>query len=115
MEFSSYGMKLDPDSSYSTKSLKRIMTGTISVDAGSIDSGAEYENEYSVSGVNVGDPIILSPNDAATAGGASTILWVAWVSAENKISIRISNVHASTTYDVSSASWRYVVYQFDSA
>lgn len=76
------------------------------VDPASIAAGAEDIATFTVPGVALGDMIVsYAAGVDLTTNGAIHV----YVSAANTVSIRISNLHASSALDLATSTWKVLV------
>lgn len=81
---------------------------TLTVDPASIAAGAEDTADFTIPGITLGDMVIgLSTGVDWTATGEASI--ECWVGAANTLSVRISNLHASSAVDLASSTWKVLV------
>lgn len=76
----------------------------LTVDPSSIAAGAEDTATFTIPGVAFGDMVMVSPGVSLTATGEAD--FSAWVSAANTVTIRITNLHASSAVDLASSTWK---------
>lgn len=79
---------------------------TLTVDPASIAAGAEDTGTFTVPGLALGD-IVLGVGPGVDLTVNAEVL--AYVSAANTLTIRISNLNASTALDLGSSTWKIVV------
>jgi hypothetical protein len=78
---------------------------TVSVTVAAITAGAEADVDVTIAGAQVGDSVVIAPRDAAAETG---IMWNAWVSAANTVTIRMTNASGSTLTG-STSNWDYLL------
>jgi hypothetical protein len=79
---------------------------TLTVDPSSIAAGAEDTATFTIPGVALGDMVIgVGAGVNLTADGEV----LAFVSAANTLTIRISNLNASTALDLATSTWKVVI------
>jgi hypothetical protein len=79
---------------------------TLTVDPASIAAGVEDTGTFTIPGVAIGDMIIgVGPGVNLTADAEVS----AYVSAANTLTIRISNLNASSALDLASSTWKVVI------
>lgn len=79
---------------------------TLTVDPASIAAGAEDIATFTVPGVALGDAVISwAPGVDLTTNADVEV----YVSAANTLSIRISNLHASSALDLASSPWKVLI------
>ena len=83
-----------------------VLTGTISVDLPSIASAAVGEVTLTISGVAVGDTVIMNP--VAAGNTAGLINGGARASAANQVKLRVANLSGGTV-DESAQTWNYCI------
>jgi hypothetical protein len=86
--------------------ITKILKGTISVTLAATAAAAEEDVEVTVTGAAAGDIIVMTPLAAAMETGVALV--GAWVSASDKIKVRISNVNGSGLTG-STALWSYLI------
>merc|ERR1711871_1015612 len=82
----------------SSKSITQINSGVTYIDGNTykINSNARRDFDFTATGVNLGDLIIMNPAADAVAGDSTQgIFWKAWVRSANSISLRIKNFGSS--------------------
>jgi hypothetical protein len=82
----------------------KILTATATLDFGSISAAAQADLTITVTGAATGDEVIMSLPAAPTAG----LVFNAFVSAANTVTIRASNITGSPV-DPASASYGVIV------
>lgn len=83
-----------------------IWQATLTVDPSSIAAGAEDTGTFTIPGVALGDMVIgVGAGVNLTADGEV----LAFVSAANTLTIRISNLNASSALDLASSTWKVVI------
>ena len=81
---------------------------TLTVDPASIAAGTEDAATFTIPGLALGDMVIgLAPGVSLTATGEAD--YSVWVSAANTLSIRLTNLHASSAVDLGSSTWKVLV------
>jgi hypothetical protein len=79
---------------------------TLTVDPASIAAAAEDTATFTVPGVALGDCVIAwSPGVDLTIQGDVEF----YVSAANTLTLRISNLHASSALDLASSTWKVLI------
>jgi hypothetical protein len=73
--------------------MTKMLSGTCSWSGVSVGSGAVVDTACTATGASVGDAVTLSVNDG---GLATDLMWNAWVSATNTITIRVHNLNAGS-------------------
>ena len=74
-------------------------------DPASADAGAQTTSDtITVPGVALGDMVMVSPGVNLAATGE--LFMSAYVSAANTVTIRLSNVHASSAADLATSTWK---------
>lgn len=86
--------------------ITKILKGTVSVTLAATSAAAEADVEVTVTGAAAGDIIVMTPLAAAMETGVALV--GAWVSASDKIKVRISNVNGSSLTG-STALWSYLI------
>jgi hypothetical protein len=76
----------------------------LTVDPSSIAAAAEDTATFTIPGVNFGDMVMVSPGVSLTATGEVSV--DAWVSAANTVTIRLTNLHASSAADLGTSTWK---------
>jgi hypothetical protein len=76
----------------------------LTVDPSSIAAGAEDSATFTIPGVALGDMVMVAPGVNLAATGE--LFMSAYVSAANTVTIRLSNVHASSAADLASSTWK---------
>lgn len=76
----------------------------LTVDPSSIAAAAEDTATFTIPGVAFGDMVMVSPGVSLTATGEVSI--DAWVSAANTVTIRLTNLHASSAADLGTSTWK---------
>lgn len=79
-------------------------TANLTVNPASIAAGAEDSATFTIPGVTLGDMVMVSPGVDLAATGE--LFMSAYVSAANTVTIRLSNVHASSAADLASSTWK---------
>ena len=92
-------------SGQSPASIKRIQTGTVTLDIASIGASQEVEQTITVTGVAVGDIVIVAGPDAGLS--VAVAITAAYVSAADTVKFRVVNPTAGAL-DPASASFRYL-------
>ena len=81
---------------------------TLTVDPSSIAAGAEDTATFTVPGVALGDMVVgLAAGVSWTATGEASV--DAYVSAANTLTIRITNLHASSAVDLGTSTWKVMI------
>lgn len=81
---------------------------SLTVDPSSIAAGAEDTATFTVPGVALGDIVLgVGPGVSLTATGEAS--FDAWISAANTLTIRITNLHASSAVDLGSSTWKVII------
>jgi hypothetical protein len=78
---------------------------SVSVTVAAITAGAEADVDVTITGASLGDAIVIAPRDAAAETG---LMWNAWVSAANTVTIRMTNASGSTLTG-STSNWDYLL------
>ncbi|GII87066.1 hypothetical protein Ssi03_50560 [Sphaerisporangium siamense] len=81
------------------------LTATATLDFASISAGAIGTHTVTVTGAAAGDKVALGPPAAIEAG----LIWCAYVSAANTVTIRLLNTTGGAV-DPASASWKVAVF-----
>lgn len=89
---------------YGTKP-SEVLTGTATLDFGSIAAVTGLELTITVAGAAAGDAVALAPPATMTAG----LVWSGRVSAANTVTVRVSNITAGAL-DPASATWGAAVF-----
>ena len=76
----------------------------LTVNPASIAAGAEDSATFTIPGVALGDMVMVAPGSDLAATGE--LIMSAYVSAANTVTIRLSNVHASSAADLASSTWK---------
>ena len=79
----------------------------LTVNPASIAAGAEDSATFTIPGVALGDLVFFSPGVDLTATGE--ILAFAYVSAADTVTIKLTNLHASSAADLGSSTWKLMV------
>ena len=80
----------------------------LTVNPDSVAAGAESADTFTIPGLALGDMVLgVATTVDWTATGEASI--EAWVSAANTLKVRISNLHASSSVDLGSASWKVLI------
>lgn len=83
-----------------------IWQATLTVDPASIAAGAEDTGTFTIPGLALGDMVIgVGPGVNPTVDAEV----LAYVSAANTLTIRISNLNAASALDLSSSTWKVVI------
>jgi len=83
-----------------------IWQATLTVDPASIAAGAEDTGTFTIPGVAFGDMVIGVGTGVNPTADAEVL---AYVSAANTLTIRISNLNASTALDLATSTWKVVI------
>lgn len=86
--------------------LTLILKGTVSVTVAALAAAAEADVDVTVTGAQLGDNVVISP--AADATAETGLMWNAWVSATDTVTIRMTNASGSGLTG-STADWAYTV------
>lgn len=78
---------------------------TVSVTVAALNAAAEADVDVTISGAKVGDSIVIAPRDAAAETG---LMWNAWVSATDTVTIRMTNASGSSLTG-STSNWDYLL------
>ena len=77
-------------------------------DPSSITAGSEDTATFTIPGVALGDMVIgVAPGVSLTATGELSI--DSWISAANTLTIRLTNLHASSAADLASSTWKVAI------
>lgn len=80
----------------------------LTVDPSSIAAGAEDAGTFTIPGLMASDMVLgVSPGTNLTATGEAD--YTAWVSAANTLSIRLTNLHASSAVDLPATTWKVLI------
>lgn len=90
----------------SPASIKKIGSGTISVNPGTLAAGAELDVTGTITGLAAGDIIQVNPPHAAMETGLAILS--CWVSAADTVSIRLHNANAVAALVGGAQSWTYL-------
>jgi len=83
-----------------------IWQATLTVDPASIAAGGEDTGTFTIPGLVLGDMVIgVGPGVNPTADAEV----LAYVSAANTLTVRISNLNASSALDLASSTWKVVI------
>lgn len=89
--------------------IQNILSATATLDFASIAASSFQDLTITVTGAASGDTVIINP----IAGSATTdVVFTGWVSASNTVTIRASNVSATTARDPASGTFRATVIKF---
>lgn len=91
----------------SDTSIKKVMKGTATWDPASITAGSETYTDVTVTGVALGD--IVLPPGFTTQLPYPDVIMSATVLSANTVRVSLTNVHASTTYDIASGTLTVMV------
>lgn len=86
---------------------KEMWLVNLTVNPASIAAGAEDSATFTIPGINLGDMVFVSPGVSLSATGEASV--DAWVSAANTLSIRITNLHASSAVDLAASTWKVLI------
>ena len=86
--------------------LTTIIKGSFTIDAADLASVTAVDESVTISGVAVGDILIVNP--PATALTAGMLVCQAWVSATDTIKFRLYNASGGAI-NLASASWNYTI------
>lgn len=78
----------------------------VSVVVADLAAAAEADVNVTIAGAQVGDSIVIAPRDAAAETG---LMWSAWVSAANTVTIRMTNANAAAALTGSTSNWDYLL------
>lgn len=81
------------------------LKSVVSVTVAALAAGAEADVDVTIAGAQVGDIVNIAPRDAAAEAG---LMWNAWVSAANTVTIRMTNASAGSLTG-STSNWDYLV------
>lgn len=76
----------------------------LTVNPASIAAAGEDSATFTIPGVALGDMVMVAPGVDLAATGE--LIVSAYVSAANTVTIRLSNVHASSAADLASSTWK---------
>ena len=80
----------------------------LTVDPSSIAAGAEDTATFTIPNVALGDMVLgVAPGVSLTATGEAD--YTCWVSAANTLTIRLTNLHASSAVDLGSSTWKVLI------
>lgn len=83
-----------------------LWQATLTVDPASIAAGAEDTGTFTIPGLAVGDMVLgVGPGVNLTIDAEV----LAYVSAANTLTIRISNLNAASALDLGSSTWKVVI------
>lgn len=89
--------------------LKKVISATASLNFPSISAASYQDLTISVTGAADGDPVSIgAPNAAATA----SVIYFAWVSAADTVTVRAINIDPSNAHDPASGTFRAAVTKF---
>ena len=86
--------------------VKKIGSGTISLDAGTLAAGAELDVTGTITGLAAGDIVNVVPPNAAMETGLAVL--AVWVSAADTVSVRLHNANAVAALVGGAQSWTYL-------
>lgn len=86
--------------------IKGIFSAAIAVTVGTNAAAAEADITLTITGVRAGDLVLLAPIDAAVETGVG--ICAVWVSANDTVKLRITNLNAVAALNGSTANWNYV-------
>lgn len=86
--------------------ITKIEKGTVSLTVTTLAAAAEEDLTAAITGVQVGDVILLTPREAAAETGLA--LLGAWVSDTDEITVRIGNTHTDALTGGANT-WDYVL------
>lgn len=86
--------------------IKGIYSAAISVVVGTNAAAAEADVSLTITGVRAGDLVLLAPIDAAVETGVG--ICAVWVSANDTVKVRFTNLNAALALNGSTANWNYV-------
>ena len=84
--------------------IKKVKTGSVTINPASINSAAVGETSVTITGVAVGDLVQLIPPTNVDAG---CVIGQPFVSATDTVKLRIANLSGGSL-DIASGSWSYV-------
>ena len=85
-----------------------MWTVNLTVDPSSVAAGAEDTATFTIPGVALGDMVMgVAPGVTLTATGE--IDYRAWVSSANTLTLRLTNLHASSAADLASSTWKVMI------
>jgi hypothetical protein len=93
-------------SSSASFSLAPVLQGTVSVNPASLAAAASAETDVTITGVAVGDVVILNPpasleSDICFSGARAK--------AANTVAIRLSNIDNTNAVDGAALNWTYLI------
>lgn len=88
---------------------KGILAGSKTHDWGNITAGSEVTTTITVTGAAVGDPVI-GYAQAVWTNTNDSIIWSAYVSAADTVTVTLTNTHATTAVDFPSTTITAVVF-----
>lgn len=89
--------------------ITKVLSATATLDFGSITANSYADLTITVTGAAVGDTVAIGfPNGSILAD----LVWSAWVSATNTITVRVANNSSTTARDPASGTFRATVTQF---
>jgi len=87
----------------------KVLSATATLDFGSIAANSYADLTITVTGAAVGDTVAIGfPNGSVLAD----LVWSAWVSATNTVTVRVANNSSTTARDPASGTFRATVTQF---
>lgn len=86
--------------------IKGIYSAAISVVVGTNAAAAETDISLTITGVRAGDLVLLAPINAAVETGVG--ICAVWVSANDTVKVRLTNLNAAAALSGSTANWNYV-------
>jgi len=89
--------------------IDKHVSATSSEDFGSIGANACAENTMTVTGALAGDSVFIDPTNTF-ASASTTVVWSAWVSSGDTVTIRVCQTAASATADYAAADFRADVF-----
>lgn len=91
-----------------TTALTLVLAGTVSVTVGTVAAEAAADVDVTVTGAQLGDLVQIAPRDAAME---ASLIYNAWVSAANTVTIRMTNINAAAgaALSGSTSNWDYIV------
>lgn len=101
-------LKIDGDT------ISGVLSGTATLDFGSIAASESADLAITVTGAAVGDPVFLGIPDGAISGGSGcdNVGFTTWVSAADTVTVRASNNDAAAAADLASGSFRATVLKY---
>lgn len=89
--------------------VQNILSATATLDFGSIAASSFQDLTITITGAVSGDSVTVNP----IAGSATTdVVYTAWVSSSNTVTVRASNISSTTARDPASGTFRATVIRF---